>query len=472
MKQIKLGNLRPSLSELSPSSSELEPDSPKYFWSDKGKLSYYIAVKENRENLMKKVEEWYSRSSETLAFILPLFTQGMENLQVKILEINSSWEIALNNFNNIVLNDEIYANDLDKYNLEEEYKNLFKDQINSDSKTVLNEVMNQILPCFYEHKNDQRAAVRSSLKRIKLEVITPLQIQIKELGEGKFEDAKLIYKKAQKWIKEVNTKLHTKKKCYNNFLSVVQDNQTATVNRKKVKKDTLASLILLSISIGDLLNSLTEIENMLIEKWQIYESLINTSTSSLLAYHKKFDEIMPDYIFPELLKNNKQKFIPLKKDRIEIVYKITTLLKKSQILKAKEKFEMQEDFTFKDLCEYYRSEFLENFEDYIGKSWTLEDATTHKIFWLTISQDLYINIFALEVKNGRIQSSGKPIISDIIHKVTIKVDEKEKILHVSGKQPGSFFKKKWKIKLLKGKEMKEIENCMQSGKDFVKRKEV
>ena len=446
-----------------------EENLPNFFWEAvESREEYFAIVEENRELLMNKVKDWYNKTNSTLAFILPLFTQGMNNLNRKIIQLGDVWILTKENFETVYMNESLVIKSFKEYTPVDNYNEIHKGSIREEGRKNLHEFMNQFFPILEEHKFEQRKIMEYSLQRLKREIITPLKEEFQKLKKNEFKEADLIHQKAHKWLKTVKVRLDKKKRAYEKFMDLVTDNQTALVKgkSKRPKKDTLKSLIRLSIFVGELLNSLVEIEKMIIEIWQIYEDISYLTKSCITSYYSVFSEIMPDYFFPEDKTFRKNSFKKLGNQRPKFVYNILTLLKPKEIELAKKMFEVEVDFSFNDLCQYYRAEMLENFEDYIGKSWTLEDRKTKKCYWVTLSQDMYLNIFALMEKNGRLQSAGQALISDSVHGVGVWANGDERSISFKGYKPGAFFRTNLTFFLETMEDINDIFDCLGAAKGF------
>jgi hypothetical protein len=434
-------------------------------WSGKDKENYFDDIEENREILMKKVRDWYERISETLRFILPLFAHAMNNINLKISNLGDAWVTTKENIERVYENEQMVSKTLKVYNPVVSYNDIFRPPKEKEKRDELDNFMIEILPLFIEHKKEQTNLLLSSVQRMESEIMNPLRKKLKDIKEIEFEKSNEIHRKAHKWLNTVKEKLEKKKKAYGRFMDIASDNQTAAIRQKRPKSDTLNSLIMLSIHVGDLFNSLTEIEKMIIEIWDLYKHMVKNTKLSLLGYYNALNEIIPEYFFPDKKNKRNQEYLEnLEEDQLN---KITTILKETQIEIIKKAFEKQADFSFDDLCLYYRSEMEENFESYIGKSWNLEDKKTHQIYWITFSEDLFLNVYQVEEINGRLQTIGTALISDYIEKVKFVHNQQKCTVSFKGARPGAFFSKTVKIQMETMNEIDHIQEVINSAKNFI-----
>lgn len=91
------------------------------------------------------------------------------------------------------------------------------------------------------------------------------------------------------------------------------------------------------------------------------------------------------------------------------------------------------------------------------------------MYWITISQELFINIFEVKVQFERLQPVGKALLSECLDKVGWNVNKKKHILQITGCRPGSFFKAKVTIEYDSEEKsnLEEIEAKIASGIKFI-----
>lgn len=439
-----------------------------YLWEGPKKSYYLQQMVDYRDNMSRDVDGWFRKTKQSLEKVTKIMKSGINNLDLRIKEISNAWLKIIDDLEKRCEKDTQLIHQLVSKDLTVDYEKAHK-KADGNNKDIFQDWMKEVLGEIQAHKTIQADKTDKGVSDARNNVITPLRQTWIDLEKSDVKKVSKVHSQAKKMLGKIESDLHASTKAYNKFDSLVKKNNKLNQSKKLQSKDTMKCALRLNVRVDRVYHKLKDLVILFDEMWDVYQGLLDNFCFHFLGQLDAFQNIVNGYTFPD---DNEITNRPLK----DIIFERGTNPKEfSEIF-------IQEDVEYiKSLAEFKGKEgliemldklyhpFTEAIDKYMRDNFVEQDTSKHNYFyWIVITEDLFLNIFKMEMIHGKRIPVGKAIVSESLDKIKIAFNESRRNVKISGNRPGSWSSGTVNFIYTSKENFNRVDELVKKGRNFVK----